>query len=522
MLSPQRSGSVTLLPLDAHLGKTSHEVRLGICVPTENVIRSVLSVYSRVNENATLQKYLEIIVDALATDKMLALTRATNGNVVLWHGLHVKNLKNVLDGNAWQNIWRALRNMSGGDLEQHWIPQTVEVILQTAMPGIPSTNIIPAIRKITPKGENFEDWSGAGLIDKLATLQNPSIDRRSELEKFRAINSFLETVTNKPEAQIEIPHDRAHILVHMDSKVLPLDSLGTGVHDVIMLAAFCTIIESQIICIEEPEQHLHPLLQKRLIEYLEKNTSNQYFIATHSAAIIDSANAAVFHVTNHENETKISPAITVSERFNVLRDLGYKASDILQTNFVIWVEGPSDRVYINHWIRGAAEELVEGIHYSIMFYGGRLLNHLSADTDEVDNMSVFIELKRLNQNFAVVIDSDKKSEHSSINMTKQRIEQEITSPRCMVWVTAGKEIENYVPEAIITQALKSTYKNFDRLITKGKYKTALHFFSLDGKRVTSIDKIKVAKKVCNQPANYSSLDLGEKISALVERIRTAN
>lgn len=30
----------------------------------------------------------------------------------------------------------------------------------------------------------------------------------------------------------------------------------------------------------------------------------------------------------------------------LLDDLGFKASDLLQSNCVIWVEGPSDRIYI--------------------------------------------------------------------------------------------------------------------------------------------------------------------------------
>ncbi len=51
-------------------------------------------------------------------------------------------------------------------------------------------------------------------------------------------------------------------------------------------------------------------------------------------------------------------------------------------------------------------DLREGIHYSIMFYGGRLLNHLSADDPDITE---FIKLRRLNRHLAVVMDSDKAS-----------------------------------------------------------------------------------------------------------------
>ncbi|MEZ4770015.1 MAG: hypothetical protein R2844_16480, partial [Caldilineales bacterium] len=74
-----------------------------------------------------------------------------------------------------------------------------------------------------------------------------------------------------------------------------------------------------------------------------------------------------------------------------------RASDILQANCIIWVEGPSDRIYLKHWLRTIAPELDEGIQFSIMFYGGRLLSHLSADDAEIDE---FISLRKINQNLA--------------------------------------------------------------------------------------------------------------------------
>ena len=41
----------------------------------------------------------------------------------------------------------------------------------------------------------------------------------------------------------------------------------------------------------------------------------------------------------------------------MLNDLDVRASDLLQSNGIIWVEGPSDRIYIKRWNyqTGAAE-----------------------------------------------------------------------------------------------------------------------------------------------------------------------
>jgi hypothetical protein len=48
----------------------------------------------------------------------------------------------------------------------------------------------------------------------------------------------------------------------------------------------------------------------------------------------------------------------------------------------IWVEGPTDRIYLQQWIKLPRSNLEEGVDYSIMFYGGRLLSHLTPDDEE--------------------------------------------------------------------------------------------------------------------------------------------
>lgn len=362
--------------------------------------------------------------------------------------------KKKLSNNEWYHLWSQLTSQEKGDIDQHWIPETINWIYRNAELISPKINFIPAIRSINKGSINEDDFSGVGIIDRLAKLQNPDYHEQTLKADFEKINVFLRNVTGNETATIEIPYERDKILVHMDEKPLPLSSLGTGIHEVLILASAATVLQNQVICIEEPELNLHPTLQKKLIQYLSDHTNNQYFISTHSAHLLDIPDVSIFHVELENNHSIVTHVANDAEKFLICSDLGYKASDLLQANCIIWVEGPSDRIYLNHWIKAIDPNLKEGINYSIMFYGGRLLSHLTADDSEVDE---FISLRRLNRNICILIDSDRSNPYVRINATKRRLIEEFNKGPGFAWLSKGREIENYIDAYQLEKAVVSLH-----------------------------------------------------------------
>ncbi len=309
--------------------------------------------------------------------------------------------------------------------------------------GIGATNYIQAIIN---EEDRDSDLIEKGLLNELNTIINPDI-------------KFSRILVQKNKSNVwEI------YFVNSSGLRVALSKMGSGIKTVLLVLLNLVVrpliekrnLGSYVFAFEELENNLHPSLQRRLYNYIRRyseNNSAYFFLTTHSNIVIDAfgtyENAQIIHVSHDGDKATTSTISSFNGTKNILYDLGIKASDILQSNGIIWVEGPSDRNYINRWIEILAPDLKEGFHYSIMFYGGRLLARLSFDHEWFN--TEFIPLLRINTNAFVVIDRDGERMTPKLNETKKRINKEIGDDNC--WITKGREIENYLSDETIKKWL---------------------------------------------------------------------
>lgn len=278
-----------------------------------------------------------------------------------------------------------------------------------------------------------------------------------------------------------------------------------------------------VFAFEELENNLHPALQRKVFEYLyrfAKETDSHIFITTHSHIAIntffDKENTMIYHITKSDNESKMVPVDNHTGRIDILNDLEVRASDLFQSNGIIWVEGPSDRIYINKWLQVFCDsKFIEGSDYQFLYYGGKVLSHYSADENAQADL---INILTTNQNAAIVIDSDRRRKSSKINTTKVRIRDEFSKINGLCWITQGKEIENYIPAAAMNGKYGSSLSNI------GQYELFPEYINRIEKNFSS-HKVAFAKGIAEHITKENSsqmLDLEKQIRKLYETIQKWN
>lgn len=310
----------------------------------------------------------------------------------------------------------------------------------------------------------------------------------------------------------------------------PLSASGSGLKTVILVLLNLLLPHDsgeekipEYYLFEELENNLHPSLQRRLFEYLYDYACShdvRIVITSHSQTAINSlysrSDVAIYAIFKSPSGfSRIVEVFTNDANRAILDDLGIKASDILQSNGIVWVEGPSDRVYVKAWLDVVSDgQLIEGVHYQFLYYGGKLLVHYTAN--EVADK---IEVMFINRNSFILMDSDLEEAGKDIRAAKREIRSEFRDKGLGYWVTKGREIENYISVRVLRTVLGDKapkeqvgqYESFPDYID-GSYK------SFKSKKVEFARF--VAGSFCDDDLDV--LDLRKKINELYDSIMRWN
>jgi predicted ATP-dependent endonuclease of OLD family len=280
--------------------------------------------------------------------------------------------------------------------------------------------------------------------------KSPNATQRDS-ELYQNIRAFFQELTGTQDIELYPRQGKTDFNITIGGKTLPLSQYGDGIQHLLMVAIKAAMNPRGVFLVEEPETHLHPHLQRQLLWFLADRLKSQVFVTTHSPVFLDSKKAnRILRVTNDlSSEVKVVEA--PMDYFEVLDDIGARASDILQANVVVWVEGPSDRILIRRAVSIVDGDLQEGVHFQIACYGGALRKYCAFGDDSTD----VVNLMRLGRHVAMICDRDGVSSNAQINAEKARLRKQCMESNGYYWVTEGREIENYLRDTVLSRAFGS-------------------------------------------------------------------
>jgi len=193
------------------------------------------------------------------------------------------------------------------------------------------------------------------LSAKLARLANPGFPAyKKYADTCQEVLGFLVT---------SVPSQNGHRpgIYLPDRTPLYIDQMGEGVPHLVSFLADLALSTKKLFLIEEPENDLHPMALKALLDLIvDSSEHNQFVISTHSNIVVRhlgaNKNCRLFNVTTavgtNPPAAEISVIAATSEaRLKVLQDLGYSFSDFdLWDGWLILEEASAERIIRDYLI----------------------------------------------------------------------------------------------------------------------------------------------------------------------------
>jgi len=289
---------------------------------------------------------------------------------------------------------------------------------------------------------------------------------------------------------------------------------GSGLRRLLMVAYFQYLaqrgktegsMKSNIYGIEEPETYLHPGAQRDLLNSFRTiAASGQVLVSSHSPVFAGSTDVANLTLIIRENGIAKVLQGDKLQLEKVAEELGVEPSDqIYGYKAVVFVEGPKDCDFISTVVKtfsesGKLSSTFETKQIGILPGGGNNLKHWVTRK----------AIKGINRRYAVILDSDRKSNSDQISKEKMTLKSEIEKDGGICFILRKREIENYLHPDVIKkktgkEAKIDDFTNVKSLFDDGisglvKYMTAEQVLERDRYDDNGIEKnelLEICKKV---------------------------
>jgi len=261
------------------------------------------------------------------------------------------------------------------------------------------------------------DSEASGVLSRLFFLKNQLPDSEDR-KLFDRIHDSFRGITGR-DFDIQMLSDRQPPGILLQFKRLEgpwvvANNEGLGLSEILSIIHYSLDGSYRLLLIEEPENHLHPDLQRKLLSFLNSIHNRQFILSTHSPTFLNPTMVDRIYMCRFiDGEIKIADD---TRRADILLNLGVLAIDNLTSDAVIITEGKTDQFVIDY-ILNKWMNCPPSISVSYVFLAGSMMVYFDP-TPFAELRSTFALLDRDTSNSSAQKSFIEKSTKSGIVPTQ--------------------------------------------------------------------------------------------------------
>lgn len=393
-------------------------------------------------------------------------------------------------------------------------------LAERVMPLSPRDDLWKSIEAQLPRYELFETDTRLGVGETTFQAQFRPIVRAAteEATVVAARDAFTESINRALQSEVDAIFERLrrHTAAFSGLTVRPtfswekavsfeilgadehgvqrsLDQRGSGMRRLLMVAFFQYLAEKTldhdhnvIYAVEEPENCLHPGLQRELVSSFRALADEGYQVILTSHSPVFAGASPLSDLVLIERTGGVARAIQGPDPDEVAEELGIEPTDqITGYSACVFVEGKDDVFF---W-RTLARTLKEGGHIRCDFDDLRI-GLMPSGGHNLKHWITLRAMGRMNRRFAMIVDSDRYSAAHDALPEKLQWKRECEAQGGACYILRKREIENYLHRDALSRAGHTVvayddYSDMKQLYGRRVVETVTH---MTGDEILAMDR----------------------------------